>query len=167
MVVAILQNTPLWVWPLLLGLLALGLLQTRRRRVARPFVLMLPAIMVPLSLYAVATSFGVGFGPLGAWAIGLVVAVAINGSVLLGPTGVRYSVDDQKFELPGSWVPLALIMTIFCTRFVLGVTTALNPAIIGTESFVGCVSAVLGICSGLFLSRAMRTLSVRHRTTAA
>jgi hypothetical protein len=59
MIIGVLQNTPRWVWAVLLGLVVLGLLQTRTRRVNRLLVLLLPAIMIPLSLYAVMASFGV------------------------------------------------------------------------------------------------------------
>lgn len=159
----ILQNTPLWVWGVLLGLLALGLSQTRTRKVGRLAVLLFPATMIPLSLLAVIASFGPTFGPFSAWVVGLAGAVTLNGFVSSGPSGVRYSLDDQRFEVPGSWVPLVLMLTIFCTRFALGLTTALSPSIVGTASFVGCVSVVLGGCSGLFLSRAMRTLAVARR----
>jgi hypothetical protein len=89
------------------------------------------------------------------------MAVAVN-----GPKDVRYSLEDQRFQLPGSWVPLALMLTIFCTRFVVGVSTGLNSPIVGTVGFVGCVSVVLGSSSGLFLSRAMRILSVQHHVHA-
>jgi hypothetical protein len=94
------------------------------------------------------------------------MAVAVNGLVFMSPKDVRYSLEDQRFQLPGSWVPLALMLTIFCTRFVVGVSTGLNSPIVGTVGFVGCVSVVLGSSSGLFLSRAMRILSVQHHVHA-
>jgi hypothetical protein len=78
----------------------------------------------------------------------------------MSPKGVGYSLEDQRFKLPGSWVSLALMLTIFCTRFVVGASTGLNSPIVGTVGFVGCASVVLGSCSGLFLSRAMRIFSV-------
>jgi Family of unknown function (DUF6622) len=166
MIIGILQNTPLWVWAVLLGLVVLGSLQARTRRVNRILVLLLPATMIPLSLYAVMASFGVSIAAFGAWAAGVAIAVAVNSLVFMSPKGVRYSLEDQKFELPGSWVPLALLLTIFCTRFVVGASTGLNSPIVGTVGFVGCVSMVLGSCSGLFLSRAMRILSVQHHVHA-
>jgi len=161
MVIGILQNTPLWVWGVLLGLLALGLSQTRTRKVTRLLVLLLPALMITLSFYSVIASFGIGLAAIGAWAIGLAGAVALNGFGLFGPNGIRYSLEDQRFELPGSWLPLVLMLTIFCTRFVLGVATALNPSMVGTTGFIVCMSAILGLCSGIFLSRGIRTLAVR------
>src|SRR5262245_15969630 len=49
----------------------------------------------------------------GAWAAGVAITVAVNGLVFMSPRGVRYSLEDQKkFELPGSWVPLALMLAM-------------------------------------------------------
>jgi hypothetical protein len=166
MIFWVLQNTPLWVWGVLVGLLALGLLQTRTRRVSGLLVTLLPATMLLLSLLAVIASFGASVAPLGAWAAGLVIAVAVNGLVFLTPKGVRYDPTDRRFEVPGSWMPLVLMLTIFCTRFAVGVATGLNSPLVGTVRFVGCVSVILGCCSGLFLSRAMRTLSLQHAVHA-
>jgi hypothetical protein len=160
MALAILRNTPLWVWGVLAVLLVLGLAQARNRKVSRQLILLLPATMIPLSLYGVAASFGVDLGALGAWAIGLGAALMLNGLVFLGPRGVRYDAVDGRFEVPGSWVPLMLMLAIFSTRFVFAVTKALNPSIVGTATFIGSVSVILGFCSGLFLSRAIRALNL-------
>jgi hypothetical protein len=127
---AIVRNTPLWVWGVLA---ALGLAQARNRKVSSLLILLLPATMIPLSLYGVAASFGASLGVLSAWAIGLGAALTLNGLVFLGPRGARYDAVEGRFEVPGSWVPLMLILTIFSTRFVFAVTKALNPSIVGGD----------------------------------
>jgi hypothetical protein len=161
MVTGILQNTPYWVWGVLVLLLVLGLSQTRTRSVSPVLVFVLPLIMIPLSFYAVAASFGIRPLPLTAWALGIVAALALNRFAFRAPAGVRFLRDAGKFEIPGSWIPLFLMMVIFLARFVLGVTTAVNPALAGNEIFTGAVGAILGLCSGTFAARAMKTLSAR------
>jgi len=54
----ILSNTPTWVFGLFPGLLALGLLQTRTRRVGRVPAFTLPVGMTALSLAGIQSSFG-------------------------------------------------------------------------------------------------------------
>lgn len=166
MVLAILRNAPLWVWGVLAALLILGLVQARDRKVSSLLILLLPAAMIPLSLYGVVASFGISFSALGAWAIGLGAALTLNELVFLGPRGVRYNGVDGRFEVPGSWVPLVLMLTIFSARFVFAATAAMNPSIVGAVTFIGCVSVTLGFCSGLFLSRAIRALSLRRGVVA-
>ena len=45
------SNTPLWVWPLLLGLLVLGLRQTRTQHMGWMRVTVLTLALVGLSIY--------------------------------------------------------------------------------------------------------------------
>ncbi|MBX3548781.1 MAG: hypothetical protein KF748_06450 [Xanthobacteraceae bacterium] len=162
MIVGILQHTPYWVWGVFVLLLVLGLTQTRARSVSRALVFVLPVIMIPLSFFTIASTFGIKPLPVIAWLAGIAAAFLLNIYVFRAPSGVRYEASTRKFAVPGSWVPLVLMMTIFLSRFVLGVTRAINPALIGTDAFVGAVSAVLGLCSGLFAARAMKTLSAQR-----
>jgi hypothetical protein len=52
--VEILRHTPVWVWGIFAVLLIFGATQMRRRNVSPPLVFVLPAIMIPLSLFTVA-----------------------------------------------------------------------------------------------------------------
>jgi len=162
MALGILQNTPYWVWGIFVLLLVLGLSQTRARKVSRVLVFLLPAIMIPLSLSAILGMFGANPLPLAAWALGIVAAFVLNQFVFRAPAAVRYDRALQKFEVGGSFVPLVLMMTIFLARFVVGVTRAVNPSLTGSAAFIGVVSAVLGLCSGLFAARAMKTLAAQR-----
>ena len=163
MVTGILQNTPYWVWGVFILLLVVGLSQTRTRSVSRPLIFLLPFIMIPLSFSTIASAFGIRPLSVIAWGLGIAAAFALNIFVFRAPSGVRYLGDAGKFEVPGSLVPLVLMMTIFLARFVLGVTRAVNPALVATDLFAGAVSGVLGICSGLFAARAMHMLAAQRK----
>ena len=164
MLLEILRNVPAWVWLIFAALLALGLLSTRPRRLPTAVVLVLPAAMTALSAFTVMSAFGArGDGPT-AWAVGMVAALVFNQFVLGSPAGVRYG--QGRFELPGSWLPLALMMTIFCARFAIGLTAAVSPATAAAPRFIDAISAVLGFCSGMFLSRALVALRARSAAGA-
>lgn len=168
MTLDILHNTPIWIWLVLAALLAFGLVQTRRRRPPRALVFLLPAIMIALSLYSLRASFGWQVDALGSWAIGVLAAFVLNGAVFRSPTGIGYDGVARTFDIPGSWIPLLLMMTIFCTRFVIGVTTAISPSAVAEPNFIRAVCALLGLCSGLFAARALRiTQAARTPSIAA
>jgi len=162
MLTGILQGTPYWVWGILAVLVALGLTQVRTRRVPRFRVFILPLIMIPLSLNTIVAGFGFKPLPIVAWAAGIVLALLLNGFVLKSPQGVRFDRSTNTFEIPGSWIPLLLMMVIFCSRFALGVTRAINPALIATDTFSAAVCIILGFCSGLFAARAIKTLAAQR-----
>jgi hypothetical protein len=150
---AIVQHAPVWVWPLLATLLTLGLWQAFPRKVALRRAMLLPVAMLALSLWGVVSVFGSGLA-LAAWALGGLAAASWNmhgGS----PRGVRWSAAEQAFRLPGSWVPLMLILGIFCTRFGVGMSLALHPELRGASGFALIASLGYGIFSGLFAGRAL------------
>ncbi|HEV8313438.1 MAG TPA: DUF6622 family protein, partial [Burkholderiaceae bacterium] len=80
--------------------------------------------------------------------------VAVTTSEL--PVGTVYDARARRFSLPGSPVPLVLMMGIFCTKFVAGVTLATAPQMAQELSFALPIAAMYGAFSGVFLGRAMR-----------
>lgn len=149
----VLQHTPTWVWALLAGLVALGGSQAVTRTVTLRRTRWLPLSMGALSLWGVAAAFGTA-AALAAWAIGGVVAalwVQRRGSA----GGARWSAANQSFRLPGSWVPLALILGIFGVKFGVGMNLALHPELRQTALFALGASLSYGVFSGIFAGRAL------------
>ena len=66
--------------------------------------------------------------------------------------------DGASYRIPGSVVPLFLILGIFCVRFVIGATSAIDSKRMQDPAFVATVCAALGVFSGAFMARAIRTL---------
>lgn len=158
----ILSRTPPWVFALFLGLLAFGLMQTRTRTVRKIPALLLPAGMIALSLAGVQSSFGLAPVPLASWAVALAVAVLV-GHALFRDKRVRYDATAGTYFVPGSWVPLVVIMAIFFAKYVYAVMNAMNAAVIATTPFVVGLSAVYGVLSGYFAARALNLISLARK----
>jgi hypothetical protein len=153
----ILSHTPLWVWCLLAALLVLGLLQTRTRNVTRAQLLALPLVLLGLGLWSLAPGFAAQPLAAIAWLAGL-AAFALLGMRLPRPAQTRWLSDSQRLQLPGSWLPMGLILAIFSLRYVTGVSLAMHPQW-RTDAAVQFTLAVLfGALSGLFLGRAVGLL---------
>lgn len=151
----ILANTPRWVWGLLLALLWLGLSQAASRTASLRRITLLPLAMTGLSLYGTVTAFGADPQVLLVWlcACGLTTALVVQQAL---PAATRYDPATRRFTLPGSWVPLLLILGIFVTKYVVGTVTALQPALAVDPAFALSFSALYGAFSGVFLARAGR-----------
>ena len=160
MIREIVRQTPVWVWLVLAVLLVLGFLQSRPRKLPPVMALVLPAVMTGLSLYSVISLAPRPSGFAG-WGAGIVAALALNGFVFRTPRGVGYDAGTKRLAMPGSWLPLALMMAIFATQFVVGVTRAINPAIAAAPGFLLAVTVLLGFCAGMFLSRAWFTVRAK------
>ncbi len=157
----IILHAPLWVWPLLLGLIGLGLVQVQDRSVPGAVVLALPLVMVPYSAYGLIATFGADPRVLTAWCAGILATIALNQSVLGIPHGVVRDRGHWRFLVRGSLLPLVVMMAIFWTRFVLGVLAGMAPATISGPSFVIGIAFWLGLCGGFFPARTIRILSAR------
>ncbi len=138
MLIQILQGTPVWVWGLLALLVTLGVWQSMPRRVSARRVLIVPGVMLALSLAGVASTFGARPLALAAWAAGIALAVVL-GLDAVAPRGARWTPQAARFELPGSWLPLGLILGLFCIKYGVGVSLAITPALASNTPFeVGC-----------------------------
>lgn len=157
LVLQIVAGTPHWVWALLGGLLVLGLSQLRTRRTGLARALALPLSMSALSLYGTVNAFGVSAPVLACWALAAALALALSLRRPL-PAGARYEAARREFEQPGSWVPLLLILGIFCTKYAVGVLLALHPEQHANTSLALPVAALYGFFSGLFAGRSLRLL---------
>lgn len=123
-------------------------------------VVITPAVMIALSLYGVLAShsfvaavfWAAGAGG-GAW---LGIRFSRRGTVV-------YSAATKSFLVPGSWIPLALMMAIFLVKFVTAGAQARHFALAGAPGFIGTTSLCYGLFSGLFFARAFQILgSAKH-----
>lgn len=160
MLIQILKGTPIWVFVLFLGLLALGYLQSRPRTLKPARLAILPAAFIAFSLYGVIAAFGPTAYDLVAWAAGIGTAVLLGGA--FKPTaGARWNESTRTFEVPGSWVPLALMMTVFFARYAIAVSLAMLPALAQGIAFASLASLTYGLLSGMFLARSLGILALR------
>lgn len=152
---SILSGTPTWVWFLLVFLAWMGLRQTLTQTASLRRVTLMPMALVALSLYGTVTVFGDQPLALLVWAKAAATTAFL---VLRRPVaeGTRFDLDSQTFTLPGTWAPLALMMTIFCTKYAVGITNSVNPALLHSTTVALVVSAIYGLSSGVLIGRALR-----------
>jgi hypothetical protein len=164
MFIAIIQHTPAWVWGLLTALIALGLWQTRDREMTLARVTILPLVLIALSLSGVLSAFGHMPLALGGWAAGAGAAL-VFGRQFVAVRAARWSAQAGLLHVPGSWLPLVLIVGLFCIKYVAGVSLSMHPALAADAAFAGLCSLAYGSFSGLFLARALSLRSLATRQT--
>jgi hypothetical protein len=151
----IVLHTPLWVWALMAALVALGYSQTRSRTVGLRRVVIMPIAMVLLSLYGTVSAFGASPVVLCTWfAAGAMVASLVV--LRPAPLGTAYDSAHRQFAVPGSWLPLFVVLGIFCTKYAVGATLAMQPAMERHTLFATLAGLLYGLCSGFFAGRALR-----------
>lgn len=161
MFIAILQHTPVWVWGLLVVLIALGLWQARDREVTLARITILPLVLLALSLSGVLSAFGQMPIALGGWAAGAGASLVL-GRQFVAVRAARWSAQAGRLHVPGSWLPLVLIVALFCIKYIAGASLGMHPALAHDAVFAGVCGLAYGAFSGLFMARAM---SLRHLAT--
>lgn len=154
MLMMILANTPSWVWGLLLALIALGASQAVTRQITARRATILPLVLVVLSLAGVTNTFRGAGVPLAAWAAGLALAL-VAGASLVTIRGARWDAASARFHVPGSLLPMALILSLFMIKYGVGITLAMQPAMAHDLLFGACIGLAYGLFSGLFLARSV------------
>ena len=165
MIVAILSHTPVWVWGLLAALLALGLAQTRHRRVAPPRLLWLPLALLSLGLWSMVQGFVALPAAAALWLLALAAGVALAAG-RPPRAGAKWLPAEKRLALPGSWVPMLLIVVIFSLRYATNVGMALNPAWRSAPAVLLPLALLYGGLSGLFLGRALGLLKLTRSPLA-
>ena len=153
----ILMNTPLWVWGLLAALLVLGWSQTRSRTVGLARIALLPLGLAAFSLYGTFSAFGASPAVLGSWLVAATGLLLIVKPMPL-PAGAAYDPARRQFQLPGSWVPMGLIMGIFLTKYMVGVGLVMDPTLRANTGLTVSIATLYGVFSGIFAGRAVRLL---------
>lgn len=155
MLTQILQKTPVWVWALLIGLIALGYSQTRSRSVGLARTVIMPVVMVVLSLLGTVSAFGTTPTVLGAWLTSCLLVVSLT-LTRTAPAGTAYQRSTRQYVMPGSWLPMGVILAIFMTKYAVGVTLSMQPSLAHSDAFPLIISLLYGVFSGFFAGRTIR-----------
>jgi alpha-beta hydrolase superfamily lysophospholipase len=153
LLVQVFARTPPWLYILFLALVAIGVSQLAARRVGFKRAMLVPSAMIGLSISGVASGFAALPVALLAW--GLAAAAATVLLLVKAPrVGTEYEVTTGCFAIPGSTLPLVLIIGIFFTKYTVGVMLVYAPQLAHQMSFALPVSALYGIFSGVFVGQA-------------
>jgi hypothetical protein len=156
MIIEIIRHTPVWVFFILVGLVYLGARRIRSSEIPAPQLVALPIAMACFSLFGLWQTFGSSVVAAAGWAF-VFAALLIAGWSLPTNPGVQYSAASRRIRVPGSWIPLALMMTIFFLRYAVAVLLAMHPSLRIETPFVAAIGAVYGLSSGCFAARALIT----------
>ena len=144
--IAILINTPPWVFALLAVLIWQGCMALRPRLQPLPRMLTVPAVFFLMGLSRLA---------LGARTIDLllvwVATAAVFAALALytGPRSVTVDGETGRIQRPGSVVPLLRNLTVFVLQYAVAVVTAMKLGASWEVAAAG--QAVSGACAGYFL----------------
>ena len=151
-VTEIIARTPLWVWALFAFLLFIGVRALRPSTASFARLAILPLVFLVWGLSGFVTTYG--FRPLGiaVWLAAGVIGFAL-GRVAVRAIAIQADKERGLIRLPGSAAPLVLILTIFATKYVLGVLSGIQPGISADPLYMAADVGVSGLLTGMFAGR--------------
>ncbi|WP_439142342.1 hypothetical protein [Planktotalea sp.] len=147
------SSIPIWVFPLFLLLLILGLRASKTRRV--PI-----AVIYALPLLGILTLNNIVSLEAPSW-IWLMAALAYGIGIFFGMRWQKdwiISFQGRTVELQGEWITLSAMMLIFMAGFVNGFLTDTLPELTKSALFLVFFTAFTCAPAGQFLGRAITTL---------
>ncbi len=147
------SNVPIWVLPLFILLLILGLRASKDRSVPVAFIYLLPLLGI-LTLRTILSLSP----PLWVWVIAIVI---YGGGGVLGMVMQRRWIIERStrmVQVKGEWATMSAMMILFAAGFVSGFLNATMPEVTQTALFLAGFVAINCLASGQFLGRAITTL---------
>ena len=156
MLIQILSHTPLHVWAILAFLVHRGMVAARDREVEMRKLCIIPVVMLVLSLQDISARFGLDGIALAAWAAGMAIALPLV--LVCGADRIAAGSAPGTVRVRGSWMPLAMMMAVFFTRYAASVMLAVFPQAQQNALAAGLVCTLFGLFNGVFVGRLARDL---------
>ena len=161
---AIVHGTPIWVWVLLVVLLSRGFNALNSRTAPLSRLAIVPLIFAGWGIAHLISSPLAGWSDVIAWMTGSLVGIAAG---LFIATRTRFIVDPiaKTVMVPGSALPLLLIIAIFASKFWLGFEMATVTDVSSLGMYMLISAAVSGVIAGVFGGRFItywRAMSARR-----
>lgn len=148
----ILINVPIWVWPLFVLLVVLGLRASRTRTVPKLVIYLMPLLGL-LTLRSL-----LGFN-LAVWAWG-VAGVAYVAGLYLGMIFQKNHILEKgpkTVKIKGEWLTLTMMMILFLSGFVNGFLNDVAPQTVQSIGYVIGMTLLLSLTAGTFMGRSIMT----------
>ncbi len=154
----IITKIPVFVWPLFSILLLSGLRARKAREVPIAVLFLVPSIFFGWSLFSFFGKYAMTPLAIIFWLLCLGLGFFIGFSHMQR-LNLQFDKEKNKVEMPGSWIPLMLSMSIFISKFSIGMMRSIMPHLNGSPLFLGLElfsTIILGIFAGRGINCLMR-----------
>jgi hypothetical protein len=159
----IITKIPIFIWPLFVFLLLGGLKARKSGPVPLALLLLVPSLFFLWSFFSFFGKYGADYVLALLWFLCLGIGFFIGFSHIQR-LKLRFDKKKRKVELPGSWIPLILSMSIFTTKLSLGIMGGMFPHLNGSLLFLG-LELCGTIIPGIFVGRGIGCL-FRYKTAS-
>ncbi|HJO92145.1 MAG TPA: DUF6622 family protein [Victivallales bacterium] len=142
---SILQGTPFWVYLIFILLIKRGISACKENTISIKKVFIAPIVVFILSLHKINIPY--------LYIIFFICGLVI-GYLIYKKMSIIYNKDTKKIIMPGSIIPLILMIGVFVKSYSIGYLEATSPAMLHTPHIMILTDIVSGLFSGIFIGRA-------------
>lgn len=153
-----LQNTPWWVYGVLLLLCYYGIKALSPTRESKTSLLVTPPIFLVWSLYSLNLTLNPSLS-LSGWLIALLIG-SLAALLIFSRKGIELDDSQTGLILPGSLKTLMLYLLFFIVNYYFGYQAAVHPELSVTLQMVLLKACASGFASGLFCGRTIKLYRV-------
>ena len=155
---AIVTNTPLWVWLILAGLIYLGLQRTRTRELSVARIVIPAAAFVAIAVTRLVMGRFAEPALLGTVA-GIIAAFGLL--MLVKPGSKARRIAPGRLLIEGEWFSLGLILAIFSVNYGIAVVSAINPVLAASDNLRFLYGFVNATSACFMMGRAIAYLNAK------
>ena len=152
------NNIPWFVLPLLAVLLIGGFKASKNHRMSLKVLVLLPIIFFCWALFSFFGRYGSEPVSVTLWIFCLIIGFS-TGFAHLQTLSLGFDKDKGMIEMPGSWIPLLLSLSMFSSKFSAGMLKTMLPHLQDSSLFLGLElfsTIILGIFAGRGLNCFLR-----------
>jgi hypothetical protein len=150
----IISHTPIWVWALLAFLVSRGVNAMQPRTIAPARALIVPLVFLVWGLAGLISSRGLGLA-LALFVVGAAVGLAAGSALAALMPAPRLDQDAGVLAMPGSPIPLAMILAAFIIKYAGAVAQAGASDPATQAEIAGVMALVGGVFAGAFWGRTL------------
>ena len=154
----ILTEIPVFVWPLFAILVLGGIRAMKTSEVSIAVLLLIPSIFFGWLLFSFFENYATNPFTIFYWLLCLGLGFYIGVSHMQTQK-LKFDKRKKIVEMPGSWIPLMLSMSIFTSKFSMGMMSSMMPHLNESLLFLGLElfsTLILGIFAGRGINCFMR-----------
>jgi len=141
----LIKGTPIWVWFLLLFLIYMGSKSFFDRTIEVKKLLIIPIVFLVMTAAHIKDPLSYGI---------FLILGAIVGFFSCFRYKIRVDREHKLLSIPGSPLPLILIILVFVKNYFYGYEHAVHPEMFKNIMFLAISYIVSGVFSGIFIGRA-------------
>jgi membrane protein CcdC involved in cytochrome C biogenesis len=150
-----LSGTPWWAWAILAYILYAGIKASKTKVISIKKLLLIPMVFSVMSIHSFVNVFNIHCLSVTTWATAILIGMCV-GYYHTSRYKIEVNKKDLSLKIPGTWNTLIIVILIFCNKYYLHYSVAVNPSIVTQLWFTIFVLFVSGICSGFLNGRAIR-----------